>query len=337
MIIWIANTPTPQFAPVLNKLHEMGLPIRAHYSRMGDGGRGWGNIDLSHPVGVVPEGPLRELGAGLWLGLDSRNDKFVVMGYAKPFSVGALLGARLRGKRVFTLSDSTIRGDNGVSLLKRCTKHALLRLLFGANSRAWAISEENEAYWRRYGVETGVRLPFESPVPAGSAPALNDYDGAVVLSVCRVVEEKGVLDFAAAIEELRSRGTRVLGVVAGPYTDAMEQKISGRLKLVGPVSRDELGNYYERADTVVLASWWENYGLVVREALQFGVPVVGTSVVPSIRALCDRGWNVVDPRDHMALAEAVERALKEGRWDRKPPVDISPVIAVQLRSAGALE
>ncbi len=85
-----------------------------------------------------------------------------------------------------------------------------------------------------------------------------------VLFVGRLSPEKGIAEFLEATEGL----PRVI-VGAGPVEVP---------EAVGFVPRGELGPYYERAAVVCVPSRREGYGVVAREAMAYGRPVVATAV-----------------------------------------------------------
>ncbi|MGZ4390367.1 MAG: glycosyltransferase, partial [Gaiellaceae bacterium] len=87
-----------------------------------------------------------------------------------------------------------------------------------------------------------------------------------VLFAGRLSSEKGILDFLEATEGL----PRVV-VGDGPLRDVVPEA-------VGFVPRQELGAYYERAAVVCVPSRREGYGMVAREAMAYGRPVVATAV-----------------------------------------------------------
>ena len=104
-------------------------------------------------------------------------------------------------------------------------------------------------------IPNGVEIPAEVGEPA---------EPPHVLFVGRLSEEKGILDFLAATEGL----PRVI-VGDGP--------LRGRVpEAVGFVPPGELGPYYERAAVVCVPSRREGYGVVAREAMAYGRPVVAT-------------------------------------------------------------
>jgi glycosyltransferase involved in cell wall biosynthesis len=119
-----------------------------------------------------------------------------------------------------------------------------------------------------------------------------------VLFVGRISAEKGIHEFLDATADL----PRVI-VGAGPV-DVPEA--------VGFVPRAELGMYYERAAVVSVPSRREGYGVVAREAMAFGRPVVATAVGGLVDAVEDGETGLrVPPGDVAALRAAIERLLED--------------------------
>jgi glycosyltransferase involved in cell wall biosynthesis len=121
-----------------------------------------------------------------------------------------------------------------------------------------------------------------------------------VLYVGRLSEEKGILEFVEATEGF----PRVI-VGDGPLRAVVPEAI-------GFVSPDALGPYYERAAVVACPSHREGYGVVAREAMAWGRPVVASTVGGLLDAVED-GLNglFVPPRDAGALRAAVGRILED--------------------------
>jgi glycosyltransferase involved in cell wall biosynthesis len=135
-----------------------------------------------------------------------------------------------------------------------------------------------------------VPSPVEIPAEVGE-PAEPPH----VLFVGRLSPEKGIHEFLEATEGL----PRVI-VGAGPV-DVPEA--------VGFVPRAELGRYYERAAVVCVPSRREGYGVVAREAMAYGRPVVATRVGGLADAIQDGVTGLlVEPHE---LRGALERLLAE--------------------------
>jgi glycosyltransferase involved in cell wall biosynthesis len=106
-------------------------------------------------------------------------------------------------------------------------------------------------------IPNGVEIPEHVGEPA---------EPPHVLFVGRLSEEKGILEFLEATEGM----PRVI-VGDGPLRHRVPEA-------VGFVPHDELGQYYERAAVVCVPSRREGYGVVAREAMAYGRPVVATAV-----------------------------------------------------------
>lgn len=90
-----------------------------------------------------------------------------------------------------------------------------------------------------------------------------------------------------------------------------EFSLQDRIVFHGHVSdRAVLGRFYEHADIFVLPSLVEGFGIVLLEAMSYGLPIVGT-MVGAIPELVMHGVNgfLVPPANPAALAEAISRLL----------------------------
>jgi glycosyltransferase involved in cell wall biosynthesis len=118
------------------------------------------------------------------------------------------------------------------------------------------------------------------------------------LYVGRLSEEKGILEFIEATEGL----PRVV-VGDGPLRDRVPDAI-------GFVPPAELGACYQHAAVVVCPSRREGYGIVAREALAHGRPVVATSVGGLVDAVEDGVTGLlVPPGDPSGLRGAIQTLL----------------------------
>lgn len=127
-----------------------------------------------------------------------------------------------------------------------------------------------------------------------------------VLFVGRLSREKGILEFLAATDRL----PRVI-VGDGPLRARVPEA-------VGFVPHEELGRYYERAAVVACSSRREGYGVVAREAMAYGRPVVASAVGGLLDAVVDGETGLlVSPCDIPALRDAIGRLLGDGDLRRR--------------------
>ena len=141
---------------------------------------------------------------------------------------------------------------------------------------------------------SGVDLPERVGEPA-EAPH--------VLFVGRLSAEKGILEFLEA-----SAGLPRVIVGDGPLRARVPEA-------VGFVPHDALGPYYERAAVVCVPSRREGYGVVAREAMAFGRPVVATPVGGLVDAVEDGVTGIL--ADAGGLRGAIERLLGDAELRRR--------------------
>jgi glycosyltransferase involved in cell wall biosynthesis len=120
-----------------------------------------------------------------------------------------------------------------------------------------------------------------------------------VLFVGRLSDEKGILDFVEATDGL----PRVI-VGDGPLRSRVPEAI-------GFVAPGDLGPYFERAAVVCVPSRREGFGVVAREAMAYGRPVVATAVGGLVDAVTDETGQLVPPRDVPALRVAIVALLDD--------------------------
>jgi glycosyltransferase involved in cell wall biosynthesis len=134
------------------------------------------------------------------------------------------------------------------------------------------------------------------------------------LFVGRLVPEKGVFDLLAAYAKLESRLRENVGLVFagdGLCRHDLEKQAAtispGKMRFAGFVQRDDLPKYYGLAETLILPTHSDPWGLVVNEAMACGLPIIVTSVAGCASDLVkpERNGFVVAPADVSSLTAAM--------------------------------
>jgi len=167
--------------------------------------------------------------------------------------------------------------------------------------------------------------PLPPPVP-GAGRARH------VLCVCRLVPKKGVdvLIRAFALLAHEDAGARLVIAGDGPEMPVLQSLartlgIAQAVTFTGSVDRQALSNLMANASVFCLPSRKEPFGIVLLEALSFGLPVVATAVggVPEVLGGGSLGY-LVGPDDPEALAAALNKAAKQG--PPAPPEHLKKVV-----------
>jgi glycosyltransferase involved in cell wall biosynthesis len=157
-----------------------------------------------------------------------------------------------------------------------------------------------------------------NPVRAGEDAAATTADTLaakppVVLSAGRLVSYKNFPFLVRAFAHVEPREARLVIIGEGPEREAIVREIertgqSGRIALAGYQS--DPWPWYAQARAFALASESEAFGLVVVEALAYGLPVVSTDCHGPRQILADgRFGELVGKGDERGMAAAITRAL----------------------------
>ncbi len=164
-------------------------------------------------------------------------------------------------------------------------------------------------------IPNGVDLPVSADLP----PRMPAGRGGTVLFMSRIHPVKnltGLLHAWKLLTPEMANGWRL--VIAGPDEAGHGQVVAALVRdlglqdsvgLIGPVGEDSKGAVFQSADVFVLPSFSENFGVVVAEALAYGLPVIATTGTPW-RELPQRGCGWWVGPDSESLASALSQAMK---------------------------
>jgi glycogen synthase len=142
---------------------------------------------------------------------------------------------------------------------------------------------------------------------------------AELLFVGRLEYEKGVHDAIAALPRIRRAHPGTTLTIAGEGTQqswlveqARKHRVLKATRFVGRLDHDELLAALHRADTAVLPSHYEPFGLVALEAAAAGTPLVTTNIGGLGEAVINGETGMsCPPRDVTRLAKAVGAVLDD--------------------------
>ena len=229
-------------------------------------------------------------------------DAVLVFAYTPAFITLSTLLLRVGGQRLLLRADGTDRAfERGP--LRRCLKDAVLRLWYRQFAHVFPIGADSEAHFRRLGVpaarRTAVRyavdvdffaqqvhhwLPRRAGLRQGEGIPM---DALVLLWSAKMTPVKHpqlLLDALALVDPTLRQRFWLVAVGDGPLRSSFEPAaaalLPGRCRFQGFRNQSELGACYAMADVLVFPSrQGETWGLVVNEALQFGLAVIASDHV----------------------------------------------------------
>lgn len=232
-----------------------------------------------------------------------------------PDGVAACLVGRWLGIPVLM----TARGSDVNLYPAHTVPRALIRWAIRQSARVITVSESLRNALLELGADpakvvtlrNGVDLKRFRPVDRDAVRNRLGLSGPTVLSVGNLFELKGHHLVVEALAGLP--GVTALIAGEGPMRAALAELttrhgVANRVRLLGNVPQDELVDYYNAADMLVLASSREGMPNVVLESLACGTPVIATAVggIPELIDTEDMGCLLTE-RSPGAIAEAIRR------------------------------
>ncbi|MFL5493464.1 MAG: glycosyltransferase [Gemmatimonadales bacterium] len=167
-------------------------------------------------------------------------------------------------------------------------------------------------------VHSGISIDeLKSVTPLQVRRVLGLPDTATLaVNVASLVGEKDHVTLLRAAQQLAGRVPELHWVIAGtgPLLPELERlcaelSLTGRVHFVGQL--DEPARLIAEADVFVMSSREEGLGTTVLEAMALGIPVASTAAGGLPEMLGEGAGRLVSPGDAKALAEAVERLLRD--------------------------
>ena len=226
-------------------------------------------------------------------------DQVLVFAYTPVFISLSTLLLKIRGQALLLRADGTDRAFPR-SWLKSSIKDAVLRLWYRQFRHVFPIGADSDRHFARLGVAASRRHPVPYAVDVdffaqqhqrwspqrlslrrelGIGPA-----DLVLLWSAKMTQVKAPLLLVEALAALPEAVRQRFWLVAmgdGPLRHSFEaqlqQLLPGRTRFLGFCNQSEIGRGYATADALVFPSvQGETWGLVVNEALQFGLAVIAS-------------------------------------------------------------
>ena len=277
-----------------------------------------------HPViGLMNFGVWREI-------TKNRPDVVVLMSWMNPTWWLAILACLVTRTPFLYLTDQNVQRDLAAPWWKRWIKRMILgRVLFRLTTGFLCAGTANRLLYRYYGVPEHKLVPFafswgydklleiaESLKPRKKELRAEfgiDDDSYVVLYCGRLSPEKGPMYILEAFRKVNLARKMLLIVGDGRLrkmmTDYVAEHEMDSVQFFGFRNRKEIPNFFAVSDLLVLPSDQETWGIVVNEAMCFGLPVVVSDQVGAARDLVRSGVNgLIFPRgDVDTLAEHINQ------------------------------
>jgi len=242
------------------------------------------NADLNRPYSVRMPNPVELLREGLY-------DWILIQGYTHFFELQLIRAAKKLGIKV------VMRGEfadiKEISYFKKILRKLYLKWFYSQVDSFCYIGEIAKQHLLKlginyeklvfspYSIDTALFESQKAIFDRGKSRAklgLND-NHFVFLFSGKLIPRKEPLLLIEAISRIRQKENVALIIMGdGPLRESVIEKgvsvLGNNFLFQGFVNQSQIGEFFSAADAFVLPSNYETWGLVVNEAMQFGLPAV---------------------------------------------------------------
>lgn len=326
-ILYLTNIPSPYRVDFFNELGKYcELIVLFERESAGDRDKRWKANNYKNFKAIFLNG--KKLGTDASVSphviryLKNGYDAIILGGYSSPTYMIAIDYMRIRGIPFFLNADGGfIKEDN--KLLYKIKKHYI-----GGASGWLSTCKGTDDYLLYYGAKKDCifHYPFTSVMESDLFYMAEEDkqqikkqlcidEKKMVITVGQFIPRKGFeLLIQAAGKISKDYGIFVIGGKPGKeYLDIQKECGATNVHFMDFMEKEQLKRYYLAADLFVFPTKEDIWGLVLNEAMSFGLPCVASFNANASRELIDDGLSgyLIDPCDVDDMAEKMETLLRD--------------------------
>lgn len=229
----------------------------------------------------------------------------------------------------------SIEIDGGVADKKRNIKNLLKKYLISHADKWYSNGRYSTEYFEYYGAKAELIYfyPFTSLFKNDFAEAekmrkndkiyyrnlLGMTENRILITVGRFSYRNGYgkgFDILMRLAETKLKGIGIYIIGDEPTEEFVKWKAENQLHNIHFVEfkkKEELALYYNAADVFCLLSRKDAWGLVINEAMMFGLPIVGSDKCGAVLDLIENGKNgyIVSLDKENEIADAITKIFKD--------------------------
>ena len=341
-VLWLTNIPSPYRVDFFNELgKECELTVLFEKSHSSERDDIWKNYEFKNFKGIILGG--KSIGVAEAMSLSvvkylkkGLYDHIVVTNYFDFTGMLAVFYMRLRGIRYSVEGDGAFAGS-GKGLKEKIKKFVISKAVY-----CFSTGKEHDKYYLKYGAkkENIIRYPFTSikQIDLISSRITNDErsllrkslemtEDKIVLSVGRFTYDGGYGKGYDTLLKAASILPKNVGIyiVGGEPTDEfvkMKCDLSAdNVHFIDFKSKEELKKYYLASDLFTLMTRGDAWGLVINEAMSYGLPVITTNKCIAGLELISDDRCILDPKDVEGLSKITLEILQDPIQSERLSID----------------
>ena len=213
------------------------------------------------------------------LAFRDKNNYIILSGnYFSPNNLILSTIYKLRKKKVFWYGESIIKSNNWILNI---FKYIILKYLNILYSGVFAVGEKAIRSYQDFGITSNI---YNTPYSIKSRnnelrKEKNDFSTIKFLSSGSLITRKGhdiVIEAFNLLNKEQSKKVELTILGDGPELRNLLKIIKPHIKVnfIGFVQPDEINKYFQDAHIFIIASRYDGWGVVINEALAYGLPVI---------------------------------------------------------------
>jgi len=164
-------------------------------------------------------------------------------------------------------------------------------------------------------------MPHEQVIKVNISKSDTEYKNKqIILTVSYLKKMKGIEYLIQAFNELKLELENAILIIIGVGEEEKRLKSLAQdnkdIYFIGYKNGIEKSKWYAIADLFVLPTLHDAWGLVVNEAMYFGLPIITTTAAGCSEIIKDNGF-IIPPGDKVKLKEAVKKILTNQELKKK--------------------
>lgn len=322
-VLYMVNVPAPYMVSYFNELGKYcDLTVIFEKSTSSERDESWKKYSFINFKGIILKGISTAVDMAFCPQVirylkKNKYDFIISSAMATPTGILAIEYMKLRGIPFYLESEGGFAKDG-----KGLKEHLKKRVMSGAKGYFSTTAIDDE-YFITYGAlpDRIYKYPFTSlyekdilPSPLSNEEKKNIRDkigisdSQMVISVGQYIYRKGFdLLIQAANQINKNIGVYIVGgVPTQEYIELRNQIKADNVHFVDFLSKEELAEYYKASDVFVLPTREDTWGLVINEAMAYGLPVISTDRCIAASELVDNTNGRIIPTDSVeALSKAI--------------------------------
>lgn len=326
-VLFISNVPSPYSVEYLNELGKL-INVTGVFERhtSSERDKSWNKLNVKNFNCIVLKGIKCSVDTAFSPSVIKiinrfRNEYVIIGNPTTPTGILAIFYCKAKKIEFMLQSEGGLPG-NGKGI-KELFKKTLMR---GAKLYLSGMNPSHD-YFLTYGatVDTIVQYPFASMYQddirnefvsdvekQAAKDELKIHEKIMILYVGRFIPGKGIDTLIKACNGVNDIGVYLVGGVRNDEYENLAQQEKVKIYYVNHCSFDILRKYYLAADIFVLPTHSDTWGLVINEAMSFGLPIITTNMCVAGLELIKEGENgyIVPVNDWRLIKQHIESLIE---------------------------